>query len=101
MINKALKLVRQYHELSIAQLSSELDLPRDYLSQIESGNKPVDKKILSLYSTKFDIPVTSLVMFSESIKNEGKVAKKFRTVLVGKVIQIAEWKLKRHAKNTA
>ncbi|NOH25696.1 transcriptional regulator [Vibrio europaeus] len=98
MINKALRLIRQYHSVSIATLSAEFELSREQLIALESGQKPIDKKLLQKYSDKFDIPMSSLIMFSESIKNEGRISKKFRKLMASKVIDIAEWALERHEK---
>lgn len=98
MINKALKLIRQYHQLKQIELAPELGISKSYLSEIESGKKPVSLEVLEKYSKKFDIPVSSLVFFSESIDKEGKLPKKFRTVFTKNVIDIMEWFVKKNEK---
>lgn len=98
MINRALRLVRQYHDISITQLANELQLPKSSIDAVESGSKPVDEHLLAKYSQRFDIPITSLVMFSTQINNEKKIARKLRKSLAGKILDIAEWKLNRDEK---
>jgi transcriptional regulator with XRE-family HTH domain len=91
MINRALRLIRQYHELSVSKLADELGIPKPYLDGIESGEKPVSNEILTKYSDRFDIPITSLVMFSAQITNEKKLAQKLRKSLAGRILDVAEW----------
>ncbi|AOM42878.1 helix-turn-helix domain-containing protein [Xenorhabdus hominickii] len=98
MIHKALKLIRQYHELTVSDLANEFGLTPLYLKELESGNRPIESELLEMYSSKFDIPVTSLVMFSQNIHKEGKLAKKFRQLMVGKVLVIADWAINKNDK---
>jgi transcriptional regulator with XRE-family HTH domain len=91
MINKALKVIRQFHNIKQVELAQKLDLSKSYLSEIESGKKPVSLELLDKYSNLFDIPVSSLVFFSETIGKEGKKAQKFRYVFADKILNIMEW----------
>ena len=91
MIHKALRLIRQYHERTQADLSAELKLSKDKLVELESGNLPVSGDLLKRYSEIFDIPVPSLVLFSESIGKEGKYSKKIRKMLAGKALDVLQW----------
>ena len=98
MIHKALKLIRQYHDLTVSELAKEFNLSSTYLKEIESGKKPVESQLLELYSAKFDIPVSSLVMFSQDVHKEGKLAKKFRHLMAGKILLIADWAMNKNEK---
>ena len=84
MINKALRLIRQYHQKSQSELAIELSITKEQLISIESGKSPVNGELLQRYSDLFDIPVSSLVFFSESIGREGKHTKKIRNSLVAR-----------------
>lgn len=97
MINKALKVIRQYHKFKQFELSEELGISKSYLSEIESGKKPVSLDILEKYSTIFDIPVSSLLFFSENMGNDKDIPKKFRTVFATKIIQVMEWMVEKNA----
>ena len=98
MIHRALRLIRQYHNLSVTKLAEELSIPKQYLDGIESGVKPVGNDILEKYSNRFDIPISSLVMFSAQITNERKLAKKLRSSLAGKILDVAEWAMNKNDK---
>ncbi|MEL4422620.1 helix-turn-helix transcriptional regulator [Shewanella algae] len=98
MIHRALKVIRQYHDLPLAQLASELEIPKQQLQKLESGEKPIDTATLEKYSLRFDIPKSSLVMFSSHINNEKRVSKKFREIAAGTILDISEWVLSKNAK---
>ena len=91
MIHKALRLIRQYHGRSPSDLAQELNISKNKLIAIESSKSPVNGDILKRYSEAFDIPVSSLIFFSESIGTEGRYAKKMRTTLAGKVLEVLQW----------
>ncbi|WP_018414806.1 helix-turn-helix domain-containing protein [Teredinibacter turnerae] len=94
MINRALKLIRQFHEMTQQELAEKLDISKSYLSELESGKKTVSYELIEKYSKIFDISASSLVFFSESISsddNESKHLKKFRQVASNKVLNILEW----------
>lgn len=91
MIHKALRLIRQYHGKSQSELSKELVISKDKLISIEAGQFPVSSDVLEIYSRIFDIPVSSLVLFSDSIGREGKYTKRVRSLLAGKALKVLEW----------
>lgn len=91
MINKALKLIRQYHKCKQVELADKLGISKSYLSEIESGKKPVSYTLLEKYSETFEIKVSSLVFFSESLNSKNKLSERFRSAFAGKIINIMEW----------
>jgi len=100
MIHRALKAIRQFHGLTQAELAEKLNMSKSYLSEIESGKKAVGFDLLEKYSVLFDIPVSSLVFFSESM-DTGSVPEKFRSVLAGKILTVMEWMAARNEAKTA
>ena len=98
MIHKALRLIRQYHQKTQSELAAELSITKEQLISIERGSLPVTSKQLENYSDIFDIPVSSLVFFSESIGKEGNYSKKIRSSLAGKALQVLEWMIERNEK---
>ena len=91
MINRALKTIRQFHGLTQAELALKLDMSKSYLSEIESGKKSVGYDLLEKYSELFDVPVSSLVFFSENLEEADTIPEKFRSVVADKILNIIEW----------
>lgn len=90
MLNEALRLVRAYHDLSQTQLSYDLQISNSFLSEIESGKKTPSIELLNKYSQKFDIPVSSLLFFSENL-DKNKATDKLRVGVAKKVIGLLKW----------
>lgn len=95
MINIALKTIREFHGINQTELASRLEISKSYLSEIESGRKKISYDLLELYSQIFDIPVSSLVFFSESIGSEGTVSDRFRSAVAKKILAIMDWMILR------
>jgi transcriptional regulator with XRE-family HTH domain len=85
MLNKVLKLVRQYHRLDQKTAAKKLGISKSYLSEIETGKKEPTLRIIDLYTVAFDLPSSSLLLISESLKD----GKKKR--ISEKAIQILDW----------
>lgn len=90
MLNEALRLVRTYHDLSQSELGVELGISNSYLSEIESGKKKPSIDLLNKYSSQFNIPVSSLLFFSESL-DEKKATDKLRVGVAKKVVSLLQW----------
>ncbi|WP_426726604.1 helix-turn-helix domain-containing protein [Cronobacter dublinensis] len=91
MLHKALRLIRQYHKESLVDLSASLGIPKDRIVDLESGVWSPSIEILQRYASHFDMPVSSLVFFSESLGTQGRLSKRLRLNLAGKVLDIIEW----------
>lgn len=90
MISNALKVVRQYHNISQVNLAKNLSISNSYLSELESGKKEPTLEILHKYAAEFKVPLSSLVVFSETL--EGKQSQsKARAFISKKMIKILEW----------
>lgn len=90
MLNQALRLIRSYHDLSQTQLCFDLGISNSYLSEIESGKKQPSIDILKKYSEKFDLPLSSILFFSENIRSS-KPSDGIRKSVAEKIIRILEW----------
>lgn len=101
MINRALKTIRQFHGLTQAELALKLDMSKSYLSEIESGKKSVGYDLLEKYSELFDVPVSSLVFFSENLEEADTIPEKFRSVVADKILNIMEWVVLKNEAKTA
>ena len=92
MLHAALKHLRRYNRMTQQDLAKRLEISNSYLSEIESGAKAhaITVDLLSRYSAIFDIPVSSLMLFSEQIES-GKRSEKLRVAMASKVIKILDW----------
>lgn len=90
MLSEALRLIRAYHDISQTQLCSELGISNSYLSEIESGKKSPSLDLLKKYSEYFDVPVSSLIFFSENLDNT-KITDKFRVGVARKIVSLLKW----------
>lgn len=90
MLHRALRLMRVFHDLSQKDLAEKLDISKSYLSEIESGKKQPTLLLLDRYSEAFDIPVSSIMFFSEHI-GEKPSHKKLKTAISSKILKILEF----------
>jgi transcriptional regulator with XRE-family HTH domain len=89
MIHDALRLIRVYHNLKQGQLAERLEISQSHLSEVEAGRKQPTFDLLERYSRVFDMPVSSIVLFSER-KGEG-VAGKLENYIGQKTIKMLDW----------
>lgn len=97
MLNRALRLLRTYHQLTQVELAKHLDISNSYLSEIESGHKKPPLDLLDKYSEIFKMPTSSILLFSESLEGEGKNGGKLRAVAADKILRLLEWFEERNA----
>jgi len=90
MLNDSLRLIRVFHQISQTHLANEINISKSYLSEIESGKKNVSLELLNKYSEYFKIPVSSLMLFSESLDSDSSV-KKANSFVAGKVLKMLIW----------
>lgn len=90
MLNEALRLVRVYHDLTQSELSRDLQISNSYLSEIEAGKKQPTLDVLAKYSERFDVPVSSLLFFSEKLSENGAIDR-VRQVTAKKVLSLLKW----------
>ncbi|MCC6075377.1 helix-turn-helix domain-containing protein [Pseudomonas sp. GCM10022188] len=100
MLNQALRLIRTFYDVSQSELSASLGISNSYLSEIESGKKQPTIEILKKYSEQFEIPLSSIMFFSETL-DSNKPSDKIRLHVAKKIVSILEWNQSRNeaAKN--
>jgi len=91
MLNRALKMLRTYHQLKQVELAKRLEISNSYLSEIESGSKVPGLDLLDRYSQVFKMPVSSILLFSEKISDDSRVSEKIRVVAADKILRLLEW----------
>lgn len=90
MIDRALKHMRIFHTISQTDLADKLEISRSYLSEIEAGKKSPSLELLEKYANIFSIPVSSILLFSEQLKDD-TFPERTRVYAVKKILKIMEW----------
>jgi len=70
MLNKALKLIRVFHDLTQKELAEKLGISKSHISEIESGKKTPTLAVLNRYAEFFQVPVSSIMFLSENLDND-------------------------------
>jgi transcriptional regulator with XRE-family HTH domain len=96
MLNRALKLLRTFHQLSQVELAKRLGISNSYLSELESGTKSPSVEILEQYSTTFKLPLSSILLFSEQLES-ATPGNKLRVKAADKVLRLLEWVAEKEA----
>lgn len=99
MLNKALKIIRTFHDVSQSEMSGRLGISNSYLSEIESGKKQPSIEILTRYSECFEIPLSSILFFSENLDSP-KSSDKIRLHVAKRIVSILEWNQNRNETST-
>jgi transcriptional regulator with XRE-family HTH domain len=91
MLNRALKLLRTYHQFNQVELAKRLSISNSYLSEIEKGDKTPGLELLEKYSEIFKMPVSSILLFSESLSDNRKPGERLRVAAAEKILRLLEW----------
>ena len=91
MIERALRLTREFHRMKQKELASKLNISNSYLSEIEAGKKPITIDLLEAYSKVFKVPVSTFFLFKDEIASPGDSARKKRAE---RLLGFFEWVIK-------
>ena len=90
MLNRALKIIRTFHQLSQVELAKLLGISNSYLSEIESGSKSPGLDLLNQYAVIFKIPLSSIMLFSEQLE-VATPGNKLKIKAADKILRLLEW----------
>ncbi len=65
MLNRALRVTREFHKMTQATLANRLGISGSYLSEIENGKKRPSLDILEGYAKVFGVPASTFLIFEE------------------------------------
>ena len=97
MLHRALRLLRTYHQFKQTELATRLSISSSYLSEIEKGIKAPNIELLEKYAEVFKLPVSSILLFSESMSDRHKLSERVRSVATDKILRLLEWIEEREA----
>ncbi|HEY8593752.1 MAG TPA: helix-turn-helix transcriptional regulator [Devosiaceae bacterium] len=87
MVGEALRLIRVFHDMTAVELSSELGVSKSLISEIENGRKKPTLGLVRRYSEYFEIPVSSIMFFSEELgERETEFLKNGRKAIADKIL---------------
>lgn len=89
MLNDALRVVRAFHDLNKSETAERVGLSKSYVTELESGDKKVTLEVLQKYAEAFNIPLSSLMFFAESLDSEKP--ERIRTAVASKVLRMLKW----------
>ena len=69
-LQKALRAMRVFHDLSQGELAKKLKISKSYLSEIEAGKKQPSLVLLQRYSAVFDVSLSSILFLSENMESK-------------------------------
>lgn len=92
MLHRALRHLRRYNQITQEDLAKKLDISNNYLSEIESGKRAhaITVDLLNRYALIFDVPASSLLLFSEQL-DPNRRSDKFRVAMASKVLKVLDW----------
>lgn len=64
-INKALKILREYHGLKQFEAADKIGFSRSVISELESGGRPASLDVIQRYADAFKIPASSVLLLAE------------------------------------
>ena len=90
MVNRALRLIRAYHNMNLSVAAERVGLSKSYISEMERGRKKVSLDVLEKYSVAFDLPISSLMLFAERVE-DGGFSEESRIYVANKALKMLEW----------
>lgn len=90
MISNALRLLRRFKGLTQTEMAQRLGVAKSWISAIESGKKEPTLNLLQSYALVLDIPLSSILFFSEQI-DASKSSERARSFVSKKVLAILDF----------
>ena len=90
MLNEALRLIRVYHDMKQTEAAEKLGVSKSYLSEIEGNRKKPTLDLIEKYSVAYNIPVSSILFFSEQMET-GRGFEGARTMVASKVLRLLKF----------
>lgn len=90
MLDKALKTIREIHQIPQGELAERLGISKSHLSELENGKKKnVSVELLKKYAEVFDVPPSTFLSFMEALEGESER----RKGRARKLLQVLQWTL--------
>ncbi len=93
MLPEALRLLRVFHDMKQNELAEKLDVSKSYISELEKGNRTPSFDVLEKYALLFQVPISSIMFFSEHIEGvqqQTKQVPKAKGIIASKIINFLQ-----------
>lgn len=90
LLGRALKLIRTFHDLTQGEVAERVGVSKSYISEIENQNRTPSLEVIEAYSKAFDIPVSSIMLFSEELSSPTK-ERSMKALISRKVLKMLEF----------
>jgi transcriptional regulator with XRE-family HTH domain len=75
LVNESLRIIRLYWGKTQAELARDLGVSQSYISEIEKAKREVTLDLLGKYSRALNVPMSSLLLFSEAVDGAPKLSR--------------------------
>lgn len=77
MLNRALRVIREVHQMQQGELANRLQISRSHLSDLETGRRTtISVDLLNRYAQVFDVPASTFLSFAEALEGESTKRKR-------------------------
>jgi transcriptional regulator with XRE-family HTH domain len=90
-LNKALRLLREYHGLKQVETATRLGFQKSVVSELESGTRPASLDVLNRYAETFKMPMSSVILLAELQDNSQMQPSAIRRLVAEKALKILDW----------
>lgn len=88
MIERALKLAREYSGISPSDMAKRLDVSRSFIADLESGKKRVHVEVLQKYANVLKLPASAFLDFADALSGEADPERQKRAE---KLVHVLNW----------
>lgn len=90
MQHEALRLIRQFHNLTLTEVAEKIGVSKSYLSQIENGHRKPSLELLEGYAATFKMPLSGILLFAENV-GAPDIESRIRLAVAGKALRMLNW----------
>lgn len=88
MIERALKLAREYSGVSASDMAKRLEVSRSFIADLESGKKRVHVEVLKKYADVLRLPASAFLDFADALSGDSDPERKKRAE---KFVHVLSW----------
>lgn len=83
-------MIRTFHDLNQSEVAERVGVSKSYISEIENENRTPSLEVVEAYSKAFDIPMSSIMLFSEELSAPSK-GRSMKSLISKKILKMLEF----------